>query len=305
MISFFTTPKPFQGHIGIIQRNALESWTRIHSQAEVILFGDEPGAAEAARDLGLRHVPEVKRNEHGTKFLSPIFDTAQEIARHPCACYVNCDILLLSDFRSAVERVLSFGGQFLMAGQRWDVDITAPIDFSAGDWQEAMRRQALEANHQRPPQWIDYFAFSRGLYFKKTPPFVIGRPGWDNWLVWHARASGARVLDATAVVQAVHQNHDYSYHPEGAAGVWQGEEAQRNYALLDGGRRFATLENATHRLTPTGLKPNYHHYAVQAKRKAAAGCSAAWFALLGLTRPVRRRLGLRQRRTPAAPAGTK
>jgi len=192
-----------------------------------------------------------------------------------------------------------------MAGRRWDVDITAPIDFSAGDWQEAMRRQALEANHQRPPQWIDYFAFSRGLYFKKTPPFVIGRPGWDNWLMWHARASGARVVDATAVVQAVHQNHDYSYHPEGAAGVWQGEEAQRNYALLDGGRRFATLENATHRLTPTGLKPNYHHYAVQAKRKAAAGCSAAWFALLGLTRPVRRRLGLRQRRTPAAPAGTK
>ena len=103
----------------------------------------------------------------------------------------------------------------------------------------------------------------------------------------------------------MHQNHDYSYHPEGEAGVWQGEEAQRNYALLDDGRCFATLENATHRLTPTGLKPNYHHYAVQAKRKATAVCSAAWFALLGLTRPVRRRLGLRQRRTPTAPAESK
>ncbi len=305
MISFFTTPKPFLGHIGIIQRNALESWTRIHPQAEVILFGDEQGAAEAAHDLGLRHVPDVKRNEHGTKFLSPIFETAQDLARHPCVCYVNCDILLLPDFCMAVERVMSSSGQFLMAGRRWDTDITAPIDFSAPDWQAAVRRQALEANHQRPPQWIDYFAFSRGLYYKKTPPFVIGRPGWDNWLVWHARASSARVVDATAVVQAVHQNHDYSYHPEGEAGVWQGEEAQRNYALLEGGRCFATLENATHRLTPAGLKPNYHHYAVQAKRKLAAGCTAAWFALLGLTRPVRRRLGLRQRRTPATPAESK
>jgi hypothetical protein len=302
MISFFTTPKPFLGHIGIIQRNALQSWTRIHPQAEVILFGDEQGAAEAARDLGLRHVPEVKRNEHGTKFLSPIFDTAQDLACHPCVCYVNCDILLLSDFRIAVERVMSLGGPFLMAGQRWDTDITAPIDFSVGDWEAAVRRQALEANHQRPPQWIDYFAFTRGLYSRNTPPFVIGRPGWDNWLVWHVRASGARVVDATVVVQAVHQNHDYSYHPEGAAGVWQGEEAQRNYALLDGGRCFATLENATHCLTPAGLKPNYHHYAVQARRKATGACNAAWFALLDLTRPVRRRLGLRQRRGSAAPA---
>ena len=92
-----------------------------------------------------------------------------------------------------------------MAGRRWDTDITAPVDFYATDWQAAVRRLALEANQQRPPQWIDYFAFSRGLYYKNTPAFVIGRPGWDNWLVWQARKSGARVVDATAVVQAVHQ----------------------------------------------------------------------------------------------------
>ena len=221
----------------------------------MILFGDEEGAAEAARALQIRHVPDVKRNEHGTKYLSPIFDGAQDLAHHNCLCYINCDIILLSDFRAAAERVLALGGRFLMAGQRWDTDITAPVDFYAADWEATVRRQALEANHQRPPQWIDYFVFSRGLYYKNTPPFVIGRPGWDNWLVWHARHSGARVVDATAVVQAVHQNHDYSYHPDGAAGVWQGEEAQQNYALLQGGRCFATMENATHRLTSGGLAP--------------------------------------------------
>ena len=32
--------------------------------------------------------------------------------------------------------------------------------------------------------WIDYFAFPRGQYHD-LPPFVIGRPGYDNWLVWH------------------------------------------------------------------------------------------------------------------------
>src|ERR1017187_1823695 len=296
MISFFTTPKPFLGHIGVIQRNAIESWKRVHPQVEVILFGDEEGAAEAARALQIRHVPDVKRNEHGTKYLSPIFDSSQDLARHGSLCYINCDIILLSDFRAAAERVIALGGRFLMAGQRWDADITAPVDFYAADWEATVRRQALEANHQRPPQWIDYFAFSRGLYYKNTPPFVIGRPGWDNWLVWRARHSGARVVDATAVVRAVHQNHDYAYHPDGAAGVWQGEEAQQNYALLQGGRCFATMENATHRLMPEGLRRNYHHWVVQARRKAVAGRDAAWFALLGLTRPARHKLGLRQRR---------
>ena len=301
MITFFSTPKPFLGHIAVIQRNAIESWKRLHPSAEVILFGYEEGAAEAARDLRIRHVPDVKRNEHGAKYLSPIFDAAQDLAHHNCLCYVNCDIILLSDFRIAAERVAAFGGRYLMAGQRWDTDVTAPVDFYTTDWEAAVRRHVLAANQQLPPQWIDYFAFSRGLYYKNTLAFVIGRPGWDNWLVWHARQSGARVVDATAVVQAVHQNHDYSYHPDGAAGVWQGEEAQQNYALLEGGRCFATMENATHRLTPEGLRPNYHHWAVIAKRKGARLSNAVWFGLMGLTRPLRHRLGLRQRRAPAGP----
>src|SRR5271167_1840918 len=101
MITFFTTPKPFVGHIGVIQRNAIESWKRVHPTAEVLLFGDEQGAADTARELGIRHIPEVKRNAHGTKFLSPIFDGAQDLARHNLLCYINCDIILLSDFRAA------------------------------------------------------------------------------------------------------------------------------------------------------------------------------------------------------------
>lgn len=302
MITFFTTPKPFLGHIGIIQRNAIESWKRSHPDAEIVIFGDEEGTADAARQLQVRHIPDVKRNEHGTKYLSPIFDRAHEVGRHDTLCYINCDIILLSDFRAAADRVLTLGGRFLMAGQRWDTEIVAPIEFSDTQWEIALRQKAIDANHQRPPQWIDYFLFSRGIYYKNIPPFVIGRPGWDNWLVWHARRSGARVVDATAVVQVVHQNHDYSYHPEGEVGVWHGKEAQQNYALLGGGRSFATMENATHRLTTHGLEPNYHHWLVQVGRKAATIRSAIWFGLLNITRPVRRRLGLRGRPARETPA---
>ncbi len=295
MLTFFSTPKPFRGHAAITQRNALRSWKLVHPDAEVILFGDEEGAADTARELGLRHEPEVQRNEHGTKFLSSIFDRAQEIARHDLLCYVNCDILLMDDFRRAVERISRLWQAFLMVGRRWDTDITEQWDFTRADWDRRLRDLAFRQGRQRPPQWIDYFVFSRGLFYKNTPAFVIGRPGWDNWLLWRARASRARVVDASPVVVAIHQNHDYSYHPEGEKGVWQGEEAECNYKLVGGWRHFGTMENATHCLTSEGMPRNWRHGFVMAKRASRAALNHAWFTLLGITRPVRHRLGLRQR----------
>jgi hypothetical protein len=299
MLTFLTSPKPFRGHIGVIQRNAIESWKLVHPQAEVILFGDEEGAGEAARELGVRHAPRVKRNAFGTPYLASILDEARELTSNALLCYINCDILLLADFRAALERLVGLNSNFLMAGQRWDTEVTEPLDFSRPDWQAVFRQRALTANRQRAPRWIDYFVFSRDLYAQKTPPLVIGRAGFDNWMMWYARSAGAHVIDASQVVVAIHQNHDYSHHPEGEKGIYEGEEARQNFAYMQG--CYATPENATHRLTVNGLRPNYYHWVAQAKRRGLGVRNAAWFRLLNLTRPLRRRLGMRERHSPEAP----
>lgn len=298
MLTIFSTPKPFHGHIGVIQRNALESWKRIDPDIEIILFGNEEGAAEAAQSLCIRHVPDVERNEHGTKYLTSIFDQAQRIARYSILCYINCDIVLTSDFPRALTQVSARFPRFLMVGRRWDTDVTESIDFVDSQWASLLRDKARAANHQRSPNWIDYFAFSSGLFLGNTPPFVIGRPGWDNWLLWKARASGAAVVDVSSVVMAIHQDHDYAYHPDGEVGVWQGEEAQRNYALLRDGRCFRTMENATHILKSAGFERNWRHWSVLAKRKGYALAKSAWFAMLDWTRPIRDRIGLRRQWKP-------
>lgn len=59
MLSLFTTAKPCEGHSGVIQRNALKSWKLLHSEIEIILFGDDAGGAEIAKELGFRHEPFV------------------------------------------------------------------------------------------------------------------------------------------------------------------------------------------------------------------------------------------------------
>lgn len=295
MITLFSTPKPFNGHISVIQRNALCSWQRVHPDAEIILFGDDAGAAEVCRELGIRHVPQVHKNRHGTKYLAGIYDQAQELARHEILCHVNCDILLLDDFCAALLPVARRFDAFLMAGRRWDVDIRELLDFNRSDWLAQVRDLALRTNRQRPAQWIDYFTFRKGLFRGRIPEFVIGRPGWDNWLLWYALSSGTPLVDASAVIFAVHQNHDYGYHPDGETGVWEGEEALENYKLLQGNRRFRTLENATHMLKADGLHRNYRGGLAVAKRRLADHLSPLWFRLLNLSRPVRHRFGLRKK----------
>jgi hypothetical protein len=266
MRTIFSIPKPFAGHIGTIQRNAIRSWTLLQPHPEIILFGDDEGTAEVARDHGVLHFPEVERNEYGTPLLHDFFQKAENHSSYSVLCYVNADIILTDDFFKAVQRVSESRSKFLIVGKRWDVDICDPLNFGIPNWHGELRNIVLKANRQRPSNWIDYFVFSKGLG-SSLQPFAIGRTSWDNWLIWHARTSGAPVVDVSDSVIAIHQNHDYAHHPGGKVGVWDGKEATRNYALAGGWRHLYTIENATHKLTQSGLQRNWHHHVILIKRE--------------------------------------
>src|SRR5215472_10500006 len=117
MLTIFTTAKPFRGHIGVIQRNALQSWTLLHPGVEIILFGDDEGSAEVCDELGLQHVSYVAKTSFGTNRVDYMFTKAQEIARYDLLCYVNSDIILRKDFCRALQHVKSAHGEFLMVGR--------------------------------------------------------------------------------------------------------------------------------------------------------------------------------------------
>jgi hypothetical protein len=311
MLTFFTTGKPFVGHSAVIQRNALKSWTLFHPDVEVILFGDDQGAAEVAKELGIRHEPHVEKNQLGTNRADYIFNRAQQIARHDCLCYSNCDILFLPDFREALERVRAQYPQFLVLGRRWDTTIEQEMDFSGPNWTADTRRQALAENQQRPPWFIDYFAFSRGLFGSTLLPLLIGRANWDNWMVWKGIASGSPVLDVSPVVVAVHQNHDYLHHPKGRAGVYDGEEAKLNFQLAGGWKHMRTIADAPLVLTPDGTKSNWKRYVHAFQRNTLPWYASlsllwypVWFRLLDITRPLRTVLGLRSKANRKPDLGT-
>jgi hypothetical protein len=293
MLTIFSTPKPFEGHIDIIQRNAIQSWLRLSPEIEVILIGDETGAAEVASEFGILHVKQVERGRGGAKYLSSIFREAERHAHHEIVCYVNCDVMLMSDFLQAARRVSSWRESFLMAGRRWDIDISEPWDFLAPEWESRLRTDVLTRGTRLTQHAIDYFVFPRGMY-REIPPLVIGRYWWDHWLLWRARSISVPVVDATANVMAVHQNHDHAYHPQGLHGVWHGQEAQANRQFAGQGRHLFTLDDATHLLTGGEIEPNRLYRLAPLRRAFVRLANVTWYPALEATKPIRHALGLRR-----------
>lgn len=248
MLTIFAIPKAFRGHIAIIQRNAIISWTLLRPKCEIILFGDDEGTGETARELGVRHVPEVARNEYGTPLVNDAFRQAQKLATYDLLCYVNADILLMRDFISAVERLRLWHRQFLMVGKRWGMAISDPLDFDQPSWERKLSERVRRFGVPGTPYGLDYFVFSRGVFDEDLPPFAIGRPFWDNWFIWKAKTSQIPVVDASRSIMVVHQDHDSILQPEGWEDVLRGKEVQGNWQLAGEGSRCYTTHHATYML---------------------------------------------------------
>jgi len=230
MISILASPKPWHGLAAVHQYNAVKSWLALHPGVEVILYGAAPGTAEACERLGVQHVPHVDATPEGVPYFGAIADHAAEHARCDLQCYVNCDILFTKSLLDATQRV--FFKQFLMIGQRIDLAEGVAIDVTNPDFLVEIRNLAEKGMAQlHPPAGSDYFVFPRGLW-KGLPPVVIGRGGYDNVLIAFCLKKMIPAIDATPLVLAIHQHHDYSHVAEGASHIFGGDDARTNYSNI-------------------------------------------------------------------------
>lgn len=259
MLSLFFCPKPFTGEINIIQRNAIGSWKMLRPEPEISLIGDEADTHEVCREFGIRHIPEVERNEYGTPLVSSIFKEAQKKVSCNIFCYINADIILTQDFIEAVALVKKWSNRFLMIGRRRNVNIAERVNFDDPDWVSRIKSHAKHNGTLYSPKGIDYFVFTRGV-FTDVLPFAIGRASWDCWLVYHARYSKIPVIDATQKIWAIHQNHEYAIEAvKDGDWNWDQKEIRRNFELAKGS--FRDIGNATHKIRNNRIcKKNLYLY---------------------------------------------
>ena len=283
LVSILAMPKPFRGHIGLIQRNAITSWTKLLPRPYIFLFGEEEGTAQIAAELGLTHLHDVQRNEFETPLLGDLIKRAREVTDTPLLCYLNSDIILLQAFHEAVSAIAAQFPQFLGVTHRWEIELTTQLDFSGI---VPLNLQSLPSGVPGHHTAIDVFVFNRDLY-TEVPALAIGRAWFDQWLVKDALLRGVPVVDMTSVARAIHQRHEYGHIAGGQQGAYGGEEARRNLEIYGGTPHAYTLLNVTHELLGSGVirAVRYRHEKFQAQQWL-------WRNLVQRTAAIRRRLGL-------------
>lgn len=254
MLTIFTVPKPFVGHTAVIQRNALLSWKRLSPPCQIVLCGDELGSHDVASELHLDHLKDIRCNEFGTPLLSSVFSRAEECSMNRVLCYANTDLLMFQNIVDAARLVSANKERYLIVGETWNLDITKGLssaDIANGEY---LRRSAEARKRVRGRLHIDYFMFPRGT-IGPLPDFAVGRPAWDNWLIWRARSLRIPVVDVSPSAFVIHQEHGYE-HVKQSTVAWEGPEADRNRRLLGFPERLFSLDDSTHRLNRAGLVPN-------------------------------------------------
>jgi hypothetical protein len=250
LITLFSAPKSFTNpHIAVIQRNAIQSWTLL-PDVEVILLGEETGLNDVAKEFSVTHVRNVARNESGTPLISSMFQLTRENSHGDLLCIVNADMILMPDFVEAAKQAARLKNRFVLLSQRWDLDVTQPIEFTEG-WASHLSSMVQRQGTLHRPAGSDFFLFPKSCY-ADIPNFTIGRAGWDNWMIYKARKEGWPVIDCTASVMIVHQNHDYSHLPGGKP-HYEHPDTNENIRLAGGEANVRyTIVDATHRLTAGG-----------------------------------------------------
>lgn len=241
MVTLYTIPRAFAGPFVTIQDNALNSWRRIPG-AEILLYSNDEGVPEAA----MRHEAtalQAECNDRGVPLVGPVVLGATARACHKWRWFINTDCIVLAEQLPRVFSILRPLTEKYEAGvvigQRRNLDV-GPIAWDVGTIDNLVSRSTQWNNDA-----VDYFLYW-GTPWEAIPPFAVGREFYDHWLVAEAIRRGNPVIDATAALTVLHQNHPIK---PGVASPKA--EFAENRAMF--GNKRSGIEAATWRITTNGI----------------------------------------------------
>ena len=256
-ITFVCCPKPFIPDFYDIQHNAIISWTKLKSVDKILICGNDEGVEQYAENLSqnidrksteIVYIKHIKVSEFGTPLVDDLFRLGEEYA-DKYACYINADIILLSDFDNTFDafckhiKTNEVQQKLLLVGTRWDWRNPKSIDFEDVEWQKKAKEEATNDGVMHAPTGIDYFLFSKGT-FPKMHPFALGKFWWDNWIVGNAfRRQDVITVDVSSTVFAIHQNSPWfscGNVDNAFNNISSGTEYKRNHSYDPFGRNIAT-----------------------------------------------------------------
>lgn len=213
-ITIGTIPRAFEGLHKIKQENAIRSWLQLQPTPKIILLSDDKLVDHAAQKFGCQ---QIVINRHpklgGRPQMDSAFRKLQELAQTDVIGFINTDIILVSGVIKTIEQVVEKFEQFLIIGQRHNINIDYSLNFSTG-WKKNLHHKVDNDDTLHGPSGIDYFFFPRGT-IPELPPFLVGCPGWDNWIIQQLLILDIPIIDATENITCIHQDEGRGWPNDG------------------------------------------------------------------------------------------
>tara|TARA_B100001175_G_scaffold76821_1_gene64185 strand:+ start:9911 stop:10768 length:858 start_codon:yes stop_codon:yes gene_type:complete len=207
MVTIFTFPRPFKEPFLNAQKNAINSWKKIHPDVEIYLINDEENSSKAfAKKNGIKCI-DGKFSEFGTPLLKDALEKIKQLAKHKDILFFNTDIIYIDGMLKSINKIHDSYEEYFVVGRRVNIDLDQKIDFNNKNYKSTLV-DLYNKGDMHGLSGLDYWLFSKNL-FEDIPNFRIGKPGYDSWLLANAHKKQIPTIDASKAIRILHQNHDY------------------------------------------------------------------------------------------------
>ncbi|XP_041348352.1 uncharacterized protein LOC121367948 [Gigantopelta aegis] len=191
---------------GRIRDNTCYNWRSLRPLVQPVLFTNSSSARRECEKNGWSVLPLRQTAAGGAPVLKVMF--AEVLRRFNSTIYgfSNGDILFGENLLKTLVAVEeTFGAEkrpLLLIGTRTNVvNVTSPEASSFSNLQVASKKRGKLFIHQSQ----DYFITNKAFPWSDIPGVVVGRRGYDNWIVINSILKQHTVIDATETILAVHQ----------------------------------------------------------------------------------------------------
>ena len=206
LITLFTTFKnsPDKTHV---YKNTIRNWHLLSPWVKPILYtiNGELDMTRFAKNHGWEVLPVPATSRAGVPILRHMFLDAQKRCNSTFYGYANGDILFTDGLVDTLQTILSSLDrmkQVLIVGRRTNFKLTPHQEITTLEEvaKFGKKGELFSTNAQ------DYFISTRDGYpWATIPDFVVGRVGYDNWLVVTALVRRMYTIDTTKTLLAFHQ----------------------------------------------------------------------------------------------------
>ncbi|KAK3611769.1 hypothetical protein CHS0354_014120 [Potamilus streckersoni] len=218
LFTSFKTDHAMDSEKALVYNSTMYNWQTLRPRVQLIFFTLENSTANKVQFIYWNIVTLSPNSKTGIPIIKDMYVQANKLYNTSWYGYFNGDILLTEDILETLEYVSSVSDNFpnasiLIIGRRINVlNVTSEEVRKINGVKESARSRGslYEIDAE------DYFITNRLFPWTKIPGFVIGRAGYDNWIVGHARCNFRTiVIDATETLTAVHQTTSKGGNKEG------------------------------------------------------------------------------------------